>query len=105
MTRYIPHHKAPESRDEPALWFAFRNAELLVCESDTAPCLPCCLSISEHGLEPARTHYLGRYDGTHSYAVALDEAQQLPQGWRPIGLRDAFAALDVELAALAGRAF
>ena len=104
-TRYVPQHQAPATRDEPALWFAFRNAELLVCDSDAAPCLPCCAEISEHGVEPQRLHYLGRYDGQHSYAVAIAESQALPEGWRPIGLRDAFAAFDVELAALAGRAF
>lgn len=103
--RYVPQHIPPEKRDAPALWFAFRNAELLVCESETAPCLPCCLQITEHGIEPQRSHYLGRYDGKHSYAVAIPESQPLPEGWRPIGLRDAFAAFDVALAALAGRAF
>lgn len=105
MTRYIPHHKAPDACDEPALWFAFRNAELLVCESDAAPALPCCVKLADHGVTAERTHYLGRYDGKHSYAAALGETQQLPESWRPIGLRDAFAAFDVELAALAGRAF
>jgi NAD+ diphosphatase len=104
-SRYVPHHVPPETHDEPALWFAFRNGELLVCESGAAPCLPCCLHLAEHGLEPQRSHYLGRYDGQHSYAVEIPDSQPLPQGWRPIGLRDAFAAFDVELAALAGRAF
>ena len=96
-TRYVPEHKPPESQDEPALWFAFRNAELLVCESEGAPSLPCCVRITEHGIEPQRSHYLGRYDGQHSYAVAIPESQGLPEGWRPIGLRDALAAFDVEL--------
>jgi NAD+ diphosphatase len=102
---YIPHHVAPEARAEPALWFAFRNAELLVCEGADAPCLPRCLDLAEHGLEPQRQHYLGLYDGTHCYAVEIDESQTMPHGWRPMGLRDVFALVESGIAALSGRAY
>jgi NAD+ diphosphatase len=102
---YSPHHIPPEDRTEAALWFAFRKGELLVCESAGSPCLPCCLHLAEHGLTAQRSHYLGLYDGEHCYAVEVSESEPLPQGWRPVGLRDAFAFLDVGVAALSGRAF
>jgi NAD+ diphosphatase len=99
---YEPAHEPPNVADEPALWFAFRNGELLVCESDT---LPCCVKLAEHGIEHERAQYLGRYDGQHCYAVTLDASAALPNGWRPVGLRDAFGFLDAGIAALSGRAF
>lgn len=104
-SRYTPSHTAPESRDQPALWFAFRKAELLVCEGAGASELPCCIQLAEHGIEPLRPQYLGLFDGRHCYAVEIGEAANLPQGWRAIGLRDAFALFDVELGALSGRAY
>ena len=104
-SRYTPSHTAPESRDEPALWFAFRKAELLVCESGNDTALPCCVQLGEHGIDPKRPQYLGVYDGKHCYAVEINESAQLPEGWRAIGLRDAFAVLDPEVGALSGRAY
>jgi NAD+ diphosphatase len=101
----MPSHTAPESRDRPALWFAFRKAELLVCERSGLAELPCCMQLDEHGIDPRRPQYLGLYDETHCYAVEIDEAQELPEGWRAIGLRDAFALLDPGLGALSGRAY
>ena len=102
---YTPLHTAPENRSDPALWFAFRKNELLVWDDASDPRLPCCVQLTEHGLEPQRSHYLGLYDGQHCYAVDIAEAQPLPAGWRPMGLRDAFALFDVGIAALSGRAF
>jgi NAD+ diphosphatase len=102
---YVPHHKAPGERRDPALWFAFSNAELLVCNDDAAACLPCCMHLAEHGLVPERPQYLGVYDGKHCYAVEIDSGAALPDGWRRVGLRDAFALFDPEIAALSGRAY
>lgn len=104
-SRYTPSHTAPESRDQAALWFAFRKAELLVCGADDDTALPCCMQLSDHGIDPLRPQYLGVYDGKHCYAVEIDEAAPLPEGWRSIGLRDAFAVFEPELGALSGRAF
>jgi NAD+ diphosphatase len=63
------------------------------------------MHLTEHGLEPRRAQYLGRYDGKHCYAVDVDEAQALPEGWQAMGLRDAFALLETEVAMLSGRAY
>jgi NAD+ diphosphatase len=105
MSLYVPLHTPPESRDEPALWFAFRRTDIVVQGSAGTPALPCCGDLGEHGIAPRRTQYLGRYDGRHCYAVELDEAQPLPEGWGTLGLRELFALVDTPLAALSGRAW
>src|SRR5436190_4269354 len=104
-SRYEPSHVAPESRGEPALWFAFRKAELVVCEHPDELGLPVCMQLDEHGIDARRPQYLGTYDGRHCYAVEIDESATLPETWRSIGLRDAFGLLDPTLGALSGRAY
>jgi NAD+ diphosphatase len=104
-TAYTSLHVPPENREEPALWFAFRKAELLVCANGEQHALPYCLDLETHGLITQRPQYLGLYSGRHCYAVELTDANALPDGWRLMGLRDAFGVLDLELAALSGRAY
>jgi NAD+ diphosphatase len=102
---YIPLLTPPESLSEPALWFAFQKSELLICRSDNGAGLPCCLDLAEHGLNPARTQYLGIYAGKHCFTVEIPEGDPAPEGWALMGLRDAFAQLEETLAALSGRAY
>ena len=104
-TAYASSHVAPENREEPALWFAFRKAELLVCGSGEQHSLPYCMNLEAHGLATQRPQYLGLYSGRHCYAVALADAVQLPEGWQLLGLRDVFGVLDIDLATLCGRAY
>jgi NAD+ diphosphatase len=103
--RYVPLVAPPETRAEPALWFAFRRAEILVVSGADRPALPCCLDLAEHGLAPERAQYLGLYGEQHCYAVEVPEAQALPQGWSALGLRDLFGLVETTLAALSGRAW
>jgi NAD+ diphosphatase len=102
---YVPAHRAPDDRSDPALWFAFAAAELVVCEGESTACLPRCMHLSEHGFASERPQYLGKYDGTHCYAVEIDGGAPMPANWRRVGLREAFAIFDPELAALCGRAY
>jgi NAD+ diphosphatase len=102
---YIPLVAPPERRDEPALWFAFRKAEILVLNGADRPALPHCLDLAEHGLDPQRRQYLGLYDGKHCFAVEIHESQPLPAGWATLGLRDLFGLVETTLAALSGRAY
>jgi NAD+ diphosphatase len=95
----------PERVTEPALWFAFRKAEILVVNGAERPALPCCMDIGEHGLTPQRNQYLGLYGGKHCFAVEIHESQPLPQGWATLGLRDLFGMVETTLAALSGRAY
>lgn len=105
MPLYVPAHVPPGDCDEPALWFAFRKAELAVCVEPAEHRLPCCRHLREHGLTALRPQYLGRYDGRPCYAVELEESCTLPEGWRLMGLRDVFGVFEAELAALCGRAY
>jgi NAD+ diphosphatase len=105
MPEYIPLVTPPELRNEPALWFAFRKSEILVLNGIDRPAMPCCVDLSEHGLAPQRSQYLGRFDGAHCYAVEILESQPLPAGWAALGLRDLFGLVETTLAALSGRAY
>ncbi len=102
---YIPLVAPPEQVTGPALWFAFRKAEILVVNGGEGQALPCCTDIGEYGLAPQRNHYLGLYGGKHCYAVEIHESQPLPEGWSALGLRDLFGMVETTLAALSGRAF
>jgi NAD+ diphosphatase len=93
----------PPTRDSPALWFAFQRGAILVSNTESAE-LPCCCSLEEHGVAALRSHYLGLLGERHCYAAEIDEAQPLPAGWAPLGLRDLFGLVDSTLAALSGRA-
>jgi NAD+ diphosphatase len=103
--QYVPLFVAPQERSEPALWFAFRRAEILVVNGSSVPELPCCADLSEHGLTPRRHQYLGLYDGRHAYAAELSEEHALPEGWALVGLRDLFALVETPVAHLTGRAY
>jgi len=105
MPEYIPLVTPPEERNEPAWWFAFRKAEILVLNAGERPVMPCCVDLSEHGLAPQRSQYLGLYEGRHCYAVEISDSQPLPEGWAPLGLRDLFGLVETTFAALSGRAY
>jgi NAD+ diphosphatase len=105
MPEYKPLFIPPERLSEPVLWFAFRKAEILVLNGGERPELPCCLDLSEHGVTPGRSQYLGLYDGRHCYAAEIPDSQPLPRGWAPLGLRDLFGLVETTLAALSGRAY
>ena len=103
--QYVPLFVGPQTRDEPALWFAFRRAEILVINGAAMPELPCCMDLSDHGLKPRRSQYLGLYGGRHAYAAEIAEEHALPEGWTALGLRDLFGLVESTVAALSGRAY
>jgi NAD+ diphosphatase len=101
--QYTPLVTPPTAQDSPALWFAFQRGSILVSNAESAS-LPCCCTLEEHGVAAVRSHYLGLLGEQHCYAAEIDEAQPLPAGWAPLGLRDLFGMVDSTLAALSGRA-
>ena len=101
--QYTPLVTPPAAQDSPALWFAFQRGSILVSNAESAA-LPCCCTLEEHGVAAVRSHYLGLLGEQHCYAAEIDEAQPLPAGWAPLGLRDLFGMVDSTLAALSGRA-
>lgn len=100
---YIPLHTPPERLEQPALWFAFQRALIVVIDPASAA-LPLCHGLTEHGLATRRSTYLGLLDGRHCYAAEIDEQHPLPEGWTTLGLREMFARVDGTTAALSGRA-
>lgn len=100
---YIPLHTPPERLEQPALWFAFQRASIVVIDPASAA-LPLCHGLTEHGLATRRSTYLGLLDGRHCYAAEIDEQHPLPEGWTTLGLREMFARVDGTTAALSGRA-
>ena len=102
---YVPLFTPPEGLTQPALWFVFRKAEILVVNGADKPDLPFCIELSEHGLVPQRSQYLGLYGGRHCYAADIHESLPLPAGWSALGLRDLFGLVETTLAALSGRAY
>ena len=101
---YLPHFKAPETRSNSALWFAFENGRVMVRMIDDRPVLLTCAHPAEHGLETLQEHYLGTYGGEHCYAAELATAQTAPNGHAMLGLRDLLGHLDDTLAGVSGRA-
>ena len=104
-TEYQPLITPPAHRNEPALWFAFHGGELLIARSGAGAQLPCCVDLSELGLNAVRSLYLGTYVGMHCYVSELEPAHALPEGHELQGLRAIFGMVDEPLAVLAGRAF
>jgi NAD+ diphosphatase len=102
---YQPHVTGPEMLREPALWLLFKKGEILVINGADRPAVPCCVGLSEYGIEAQRSQYLGLYNGRHCYAAEVHESQTLPLGWAALGLRDLFGMVETTLAALSGRAY
>ncbi len=101
---YIPSVTPPPAQDSPALWFAFQRSSILLQSVESAV-LPCCCNLTDHGIAPLRSHYLGQLGEQHCYAADVDDAHPLPAGWTTLGLRDLFGMVDDTVAALSGRAF
>ncbi len=102
--QYISIYTPPPAQDAPALWFTFQRASILVQSVESAE-LPCCRNLSDHGIEPVRSTYLGMLGDRHCYAAEVSETHPLPEGWATLGLRDLFGMVDGTVAALSGRAF
>jgi NAD+ diphosphatase len=103
--RYEPGVTPPADADQPAFWFAFHKAELLVAGAADAPALPHCRDLDELGLASVRRIYLGTYGGRPCYASELAGAETLPAGHVLQGLRAVLGGPDRMLGTLAGRAF
>lgn len=89
--------------DEQALWFAFRQRQLLVREQDCA--LPTAVSLERAwGLSPVRVQQLGHLDGTACVSAELPPDIEPPPGARFLDLRQLFGRLSEPLMAVAGRA-
>lgn len=104
--QYIPLFTPPPAQDSPALWFIFQRSSILIQSQESASgALPCCCTLTDHGIAPLRSHYLGLLGEQHCYAVDVEDSHPLPDGWAALGLRDLFGMVDETVAVLSGRAF
>jgi NAD+ diphosphatase len=105
--RFVAACTAPAAIDASALWFVFRGAQILVSRDEAGARIPVMREITEIGLQPERTQYLGTLADLHCYAAEVRESVEVRQDthmqWA--GLRALFGALNDALFALAGRAF
>lgn len=100
---FIPGIAPPSILSEPACWFAFVGNKLLVVEGTTVQ-LPQLVHLTEIGLNPVRTQFLGRLDNQPCYSAELPKDAPIPAGMDLRGLRELYGSLDEDLFVLSGRA-
>jgi len=86
------------------MWFAFQGAQLLIMREEGRASIPSTRHISDLGLEPIRSQYLGLYEGNHCFSCEIAADVAAPEGLVWTGLRGLFGLVDDYLFALAGRA-
>jgi NAD+ diphosphatase len=100
---YVGSVQPPAAPISSALWFVFRESELLV-SSGGAPQLPVCLHPEALGFEVRHVLYLGRLGAEHCYACDVGASVPAAIGWEWRGLRSLFTRLPDAQFAIAGRA-
>ena len=93
----------PEGAIDRACWFAFHEGRMLVTVDGEEFALPRCNHLSELGLEPARTQYLGLLRGEAAFSAEII-ADHAPPGMVWQGLRALLGRFDELHVAVASRA-
>lgn len=101
---FMPGVAAPQESHPAAIWFAFRDTELLVAADRTAPRVPAMHELDTLALPLLRTQYLGQLGDAPCFAGEVAQETPPAAGWEFRGLRALFGALDDAHFALAGRA-
>jgi len=87
-----------------ALWFIFRDNQILVHTSPAGTGVPVCADPAEIGLVTVRRQYLGTLGGRHSFSAEVAADTVVPDRLSWSGLRGLFGLLDDTVFALAVRA-
>jgi NAD+ diphosphatase len=101
---FIPGIAPPAVQSEPAWWFAFVGNKLLVRLEGTVSKIPNLISLTEIGLVPVRSQFLGTLDNQPCYSAELPKDTVVPDGMSLRGLRELYGMLDEDLFVLSGRA-
>ena len=76
--RFVAACIPPARLEQPALWFVFRGAQILVQRSEQGTALPLAPHPGELGLPIMRHQYLGVFGGTHCFEAEADESTSGP---------------------------
>ncbi|MBD1929402.1 NAD(+) diphosphatase [Trichocoleus sp. FACHB-90] len=101
---FIPGIAPPEVQSQPAWWFAFAGNKLLVRVEGTVSYIPNLISLTEIGLVPVRSQFLGTLDDKPCYSAELPKDAVIADGMTLQGLRELYGTLDEDLYALSSRA-
>jgi NAD+ diphosphatase len=99
---YVGAVQPPSAPLSSALWFVFRESDLLVSAGET-PQVPVILHPEALGFAVGHVQYLGRLGAEHCYACDVAASVPAAPGWEWRGLRMLFARLPDDHFALAGR--
>lgn len=101
---FIPGIAPPAIQSEPAWWFAFVGNKLLVRVEGMLSYIPNLISLTEIGLMPVRSQFLGTLDTRSCYSAELAKDALIPDGMTLLGLRELYGTIDDDLFALSSRA-
>jgi NAD+ diphosphatase len=101
---FVPAVHPPDQAPRAAVWFAFRGDRLLVRSAADRAELAEYADLAALGADFEVGHYLGRLDDLDCYALALDEALEMPPETTLEGLRALYGRLPDEYFSIAGRA-
>jgi NAD+ diphosphatase len=87
-----------------ALWFIFRDTQILVRSADARADVPACTDPADLGLVTVRRQYLGVLAGRYCFSAEVAAQTPEPDGLSWSGLRGLFGLLDDAQFALAVRA-
>jgi len=104
MIRFQPAINPPEELSGEHYWLALQDTRVLLVDGGGTLPLPLFRSFGLTGLETGDRHYLGRLDGRHVFAVAVQDRQSAPEGMYFEDLRRLLMAPDPLLFSVAGRA-
>jgi NAD+ diphosphatase len=100
---YVGAVQPPTAPISSALWFVFRENDLLV-SAGGAPQVPVILHPEALGFQVGHVQYLGRLGPEHCYTCDVAPSAAAALGWEWRGLRSLFTRLPDDHFALAGRA-
>jgi NAD+ diphosphatase len=101
---FVPAVHPPDTAPRAAVWFGFRGDQLLVRLVGERAELPEYADLAALGVDFEVGHYLGRLDDLDCYALALEDALEMPTELAFEGLRALYGRLPDEYFAIAGRA-
>ncbi|MEC8810002.1 MULTISPECIES: NAD(+) diphosphatase [unclassified Ketobacter] len=104
MMEFIPGVIAPEDVQGDPIWFAFYQGKLLMVQDQHGLSVPQIDKFDLLGLAHDEPHYLGEWQTTHCFAVALREEAPLPPHFVLHDLRRVAMMIDPNLFTIAGKA-